>query len=380
MAPPAKKLKGAATASTTTTAPRRPTFWHAGKECHTIATLSTSNVKNLTTVLDTFGRLCVPVECSRDSMVFSGTAIDVSHFIYFKVAPMKGDSSPAAASAPAAAPGKRKRPASPAEDEEEEEDEAQETLQDVADDGLDVFRDDPLDPLLQPPGTQTKNDFYKLYDERECIVQVDMFALNSMLKAAKRAVVLSISIFSYSPTGCAERILVKFWDSKSTTSAIVLLQDVTIELFVLNPIETTFAITMPAAEFASWVKEITSATQGTSISMHMSKLHEDGGAPGQRLTLTAVGDNGEISKVVTPDAQSGIRFDNDLDTGRCRVDYLRRYSCKPIVQVSAVAPVSRNVRIYLSGEAPLKLQFQVPDIGMLYFFLAPKIEDDATDD
>lgn len=31
--------------------------------------------------------------------------------------------------------------------------------------------------------------------------------------------------------------------------------------------------------------------------------------------------------------------------------------------------------MYLTPNAPLKLQYSVPDLGILYFFLCPKIEE-----
>jgi hypothetical protein len=108
--------------------------------------------------------------------------------------------------------------------------------------------------------------------------------------------------------------------------------------------------------------------------MHMTPLDEK--TKTQSLTLTAIGDNGEISKVISPDSQSGIAFSNNEETGRCHVDVYTRYASKHIVNVCSVSPVSRNVRIYLSSQSPLKLQFQVPDVGMFYFFLCPKIEED----
>lgn len=137
------------------------------------------------------------------------------------------------------------------------------------------------------------------------------------------------------------------------------------------PLPGARALTRAHSEFACWIKEITTATQSLCVSFHMTRYGESK----QCLTLSAIGDNGEIAKIVSPETQSGIRIDNDLDTGRCAVDYRHRYSAKPLIGVSLVSPVSRFVRIYLSSDQPLKLQFQIPDIGIFYFFLAPKIDD-----
>ena len=324
--------------------PPRPKFEHAGKTCYKMAELSTSNPRNLMLVLEAFQRLCVPIDCGPDHMVVSGTSIDMISYIYFKICPMRSVDAPSSASQQSSQSQKRRRRDSDEEEEEEEEDELDSdgdvvaaapppppAAQDVAEDGLDVFRDDSNDSM-QPDAAAaaptSTNDFYRLYDEKPCRVQVDMSSLNAMLRASKRAVVLSIVVFSFSPTGDAERILVKSWDRKSTTSAIVLLQDVTQESLALRPIETTYAVTMPAAEFANWIKEITSASQSDHVSMHMTPADE---AARQCLTLTAVGDNGEISKV-------SARLRARLPSGGGVLRRLPRRSCRRMRRVAFCFP------------------------------------------
>jgi hypothetical protein len=121
--------------------PPRPEFTHAGKKCYTIAELSSSNPKNIMTVLEAFGRLCVPIECNADHMVVSGTSLDNISYLYFKICPMKGDSvdhhpAPVAAAA-AAAPKKRKLDDDDVEDEDDDDDlPLPPPASDVAEDGL----------------------------------------------------------------------------------------------------------------------------------------------------------------------------------------------------------------------------------------------------
>jgi hypothetical protein len=218
----------------------RPTFTYKGIKCHKIAELSTSNPHSLIAVLDIFERLSVPIDCLPNHMVISGISPCLTYFIYAKVCPMGGASDVTFV-------GKRKEPPPASSDEEDEDGPA------VAEDGMDVFRDDSQDtPVAGEAAASSVSDFYRLYDAGPQRFQVDMSSLTAMLRAARKATVLSLIVYSHSPCGDADRLMVNFKDAMASTQACVLLQDITAESVALKPIETTFAVTMPALEFGAW--------------------------------------------------------------------------------------------------------------------------------
>ncbi len=71
---------------------------------------------------------------------------------------------------------------------------------------------------------QTKTDYYIRYDTQDVTVQVDIDCLLSKTGIAKRADTLRIIVFSFSPTGEAERVLVESSSRNTETVCTVTLQ------------------------------------------------------------------------------------------------------------------------------------------------------------
>lgn len=274
---------------------RRREFTYDGKKGYVIAELSLSNPKALIAVLESMEVLSsVLMELRATYVRMSGSSQDLTQFYDFNICPMKGEQEFVAGSAAGGAaaaeeeePVAAKKRRRVEEEEEDEEPAAGAVAAADIDEGLDVFRCDD-DYAKEVP--QTDTDFYRRYDEQDTTIQVDMSCLLHMIRVSKRSDVLSLAIFSFSPTDSAERILITSSDQNTSTTAVITPQEVMCEIMVLPQLETTFAVTMPSDFFAGNIKEIASASQSSCVSIHMNRL---GGPDQQCLTLSATGDMGK---------------------------------------------------------------------------------------
>lgn len=103
-------------------------------------------------------------------MVFSGTSADMTAYYHFKISPMAS-----ATAASVAPPPSKKRKTGDDNDDEEEDDDDDEHFEPVAEDGLDVFRDDSND-AIGDRSAQTSKDFYTLHDAKPFTIQASLRA------------------------------------------------------------------------------------------------------------------------------------------------------------------------------------------------------------
>jgi hypothetical protein len=199
--------------------PARREFIHDGKTCYAIAELSTCRAKTLDLLLSTCGPLVsVPIECREQDLRISGTSPARNYFIDLTLSPMRSEHASATSGyvdTKVAAPSdetvpakKRKQSAAPVE----------------------VYRGDDDDDDAGP--VQTSTDYYRRYDDHDVTVQIDIECMLHMTSVAKRADTLCIVIFSFSPTGEPERILVESRDRNTTTFGTITPQVQTCEVSI----------------------------------------------------------------------------------------------------------------------------------------------------
>jgi len=107
--------------------------------------------------------------------------------------------------------------------------------------------------------------------------------------------------------------------------------------------------------------------------------HAGAGSP-QVLSLSAAGDIGPVARKIRSDTVANVKFVNDKSLAPTeRINFHGVYGCKALIHIGKIAPICKFVRMYLSPNVPLKLHYTIPDLGNLFFFLSPRIEDDDGD-
>jgi hypothetical protein len=368
---------------------RRRVFHHDGKACHVIAEMSTCNAKSLDLLLSTLGSLVsVPIECREKDMRWSGISPGRDYYIDLKLAPNSGVTNTQTSyvdtrvSAEENEPKKRKRSSSPASSPPPPQPLEEVYKADIDDDDDDDDNDVGESTPESECAVGTMTDYYRRYDTHDVTVQVDIDCLLHMTGVAKRSDTLSITIYSFSETGEAERILITAWDRNTTTTGTVTPQYQTCDVWALPSFKAVSMVIMHADSLSDHIKSVASASQSACVTIGMTGNQENksANAPPQVLSLTAVGDIGPVSRLIRSNVLSHVKFVNDrknlLPTDS--INFSGRYSCKPLVQIGRIAPICKFVRMYLSPDQPLKLHYTIPDLGDLFFFLSPREEDDES--
>lgn len=197
-----------------------------------------------------------------------------------------------------------------------------------------------------------------------------------MTSVGKRADTLCIVIFSFSPTGEPERILVESRDRNTTTFGTVTPQVQTCEVWALQSFKAVSMVVMQADDLSEHIKAVSGASQASLVTIAMDG-NQAGPSGKQVLTFSAVGDIGAVARQITSDVEANVKFVNDRRELAADdvISFTGRFGAKPLIQIGRIAPICRLVRMYLSPNQPLKLHYTIPDLGDLYFFLSPSEEE-----
>jgi len=122
-------------------------------------------------------------------------------------------------------------------------------------------------------------------------------------------------------------------------------------------------ITMPASEFARICKDL--STIGDSVELSANK---------DAVKFATSGDIGSANVMLrqnkTADSEEFTEF--DIKSPVC-LQFALRY----MNSFAKAASLSRNVKLSMSKELPIRVEFQIEDnAGSLCFYLAPKLEDE----
>ncbi len=126
--------------------------------------------------------------------------------------------------------------------------------------------------------------------------------------------------------------------------------------------------TMDAAEFQRLCRDL-AAVEPDAVTIEST---------GNTLTWRAVGHDAEEELTLgsrTEDAQ-GVVF----ETQPCQKDISNAYSLKFLTMFTKATGLCKDIRIHLAPRYPIILDYDVPELGILRFCLAPRITDEENEE
>ncbi|KAF0291158.1 Proliferating cell nuclear antigen [Amphibalanus amphitrite] len=129
--------------------------------------------------------------------------------------------------------------------------------------------------------------------------------------------------------------------------------------------ETEYAcvVKMPAGEFARICRDLSQF--GDSIVISCSK---------QGVKFSASGDIGSANVKLAQ--SSNVDKEEEAVTIEMQEPVSFTYACRYLNFFTKATPLSAQVKLSMSPEYPLMVEYAIDDIGQIRYFLAPKIEDD----
>lgn len=140
------------------------------------------------------------------------------------------------------------------------------------------------------------------------------------------------------------------------------LMDIDSEHLGIPEEEYEAVVTMPSAEFLRICRDL--STIGDTVQMDVSK---DG------VKFTTEGDIGKANIVCRPS--------NNTDGGpettiKCKDPVHLTFALRYLNSFTKATPLTDKVVISLSKELPVQCEYEIPSVGYLRYYLAPKIEED----
>lgn len=245
------------------------------------------------------------------------------------------------------------------------------------DDATEVYKNDDTEAATQAP-LATATDYYRRYDNQDVTVQVDIDCLLHMVSVAKSADTLSITVFSFSANGEAERLLVKSTDRNTTTMGVITPQNLTCEVclsrtratdlchltpnrsqvWTLPKFNAVSMVIMQAASLSERIKSVTGASQSNFVTIGMTGNQDDTrpGASRQILTLRSNGDIGVVESEIRSDLVANVKFTNGRSVGtHNQIRFSGRYGSKPLIQIGRIAPICKFVRMWVGARTQRRL-------------------------
>jgi proliferating cell nuclear antigen len=129
--------------------------------------------------------------------------------------------------------------------------------------------------------------------------------------------------------------------------------------------ETDYAciVRMPAQEFARICRDL--AQFGESVVITCTK---------EGVRFSATGDSGSANIKLAQ--TSSVDKEEEAVSIEMQEPVTLTFACQYLNSFTKATPLSTQVCLSMSADVPLVVEYQIPDLGHIRYYLAPKIEDD----
>ncbi|CAG9798411.1 unnamed protein product [Chironomus riparius] len=129
--------------------------------------------------------------------------------------------------------------------------------------------------------------------------------------------------------------------------------------------ETDYAcvVRMPAHEFARICRDLTQF--GDSVTVMCTK---------EGVRFSSSGDSGTAN--IKLSQTSSVDKEDEAVTIEMQEPVSLTFACQYLNSFTKATPLSAQVCLSMSPDVPLVVEYQIPDLGYIRYYLAPKIEDD----
>jgi proliferating cell nuclear antigen len=145
------------------------------------------------------------------------------------------------------------------------------------------------------------------------------------------------------------------------------LRKIDIESDYIDIPETEYAcsLKMPCSQFQKVIRDLSSLGDTCSI-----RIRQDD------VSFGTIGELGNVSIILQQDRTCKKEMDQTIiDTTKTDTDVKMMFSLRHLGHF-AKSGISDQVEIYMTGDMPLHISYDLQDIGSIGFYLAPKIMDD----
>lgn len=134
------------------------------------------------------------------------------------------------------------------------------------------------------------------------------------------------------------------------------LMEIDSEYLQIPEVDYDCVVTMPSSEFQKMVKDV--AVMGDTCSIEVNK---------EGMTFSADGDIGQARFQPVDNDAIDIELTN---VTRCK------FANKYLQMFTKASPLCKKVILRMSADNPMCIEYEIPGLGVLKYYLAPKIEDD----
>jgi proliferating cell nuclear antigen len=129
--------------------------------------------------------------------------------------------------------------------------------------------------------------------------------------------------------------------------------------------ETDYAciVRMPSQEFARICRDL--AQFGESVTITCTK---------EGVRFSASGDSGTANIKLAQTAS--VDKEDEAVVIEMQEAVTLTFACQYLNSFTKATPLSTMVSLSMSADVPLVVEYQIPDLGHIRYYLAPKIEDD----
>lgn len=138
------------------------------------------------------------------------------------------------------------------------------------------------------------------------------------------------------------------------------LMEIDAEYLQIPEVEYECVVTMPSSEFQKMVKDV--AVMGDTCSIEVNK---------EGMTFSADGDIGQAKFQPLDNESIGIEM-----TSLTKCKFANKY----LQMFTKASPLCKQVVLRMSADNPMCIEYEIPGLGVLKYYLAPKIEDDGMDE
>lgn len=157
-------------------------------------------------------------------------------------------------------------------------------------------------------------------------------------------------------------------DTSRSSNFVLRLIELDVETLEIPDIEYDCEVNMPSSEFQRIIRELAALGEGELGADTLAITADSNG-----VTFAVDGDGGHGSFHYTNATDANGASDADSIQIKVSSSCASRYGMQYLVTF-AKAAVDSRIRLCMSAEAPMRVEYPIDDLGYLRFYLAPKME------
>jgi len=204
-----------------------------------------------------------------------------------------------------------------------------------------------------------KSGFEKYHCDRTMNLGINLESLTKVLKCAGNDDKVTLKT-----TEKGDVITIIFESNYKVCDFELKLMEIDIDQLRIPDIEYNSVVKMPALEFQKIVSNL-STWGGDTVMISTNKK-------GVKFSVTGDLGSGNIQLKANADidAESGVVLE-------VKENVSLTFAIKKLVTFTKATPLSTAVKLAMSDEVPLLVEYEIDDLGYIRYYLAPKIEENA---